>query len=70
MAEKPSDVGKTSGGGSLGHDQPDDVADATPIRNHPPSHDDAVAHRREKTDPRDSSDPVMPSDDPALGTKI
>jgi len=29
----PTDAGKTSGGGSLGHDQPDDVADEAPIRN-------------------------------------
>ncbi len=30
---QPTDVGKTSGGGSLGHDQPDDVADEAHIRN-------------------------------------
>jgi hypothetical protein len=31
----PSDAGRTSGGGSLGHKQPQDVPDATGIRNHP-----------------------------------
>jgi hypothetical protein len=29
------DVGRTSGGGSLGHKQPRDVARQTTIRNHP-----------------------------------
>ena len=31
----PRDVGRTSGGGSLGHKQPRDVADETNIRNEP-----------------------------------
>lgn len=35
---RPSDVGRTSGGGSLGHRQPQDVADVTGIRNHPSDH--------------------------------
>ena len=64
MADKPTDAGKTSGGGSLGHDQPEDVADQTPIRNHPPSRPDEVALRR------DNSAPVMPADDSSLNTKI
>jgi hypothetical protein len=66
MADQPRDAGKTSGGGNLGHDQPHDVADQTPIRNHPPSHDDAHGRRRDEGE----SDPVMPSDDSTLRTKI
>ena len=31
--QKPIDAGKTSGGGSSGHDQPDDVSAQTKIRN-------------------------------------
>ena len=31
----PRDTGRTSGGGSLGHKQPQDVAEATNIRNQP-----------------------------------
>lgn len=30
---QPTDAGKTSGGGSSGHDQPDDVNQQTEIRN-------------------------------------
>jgi hypothetical protein len=30
---QPGDAGKTSGGGSSGHDQPDDVNEQTEIRN-------------------------------------
>lgn len=30
---QPNDAGKTSGGGSLGHDQPDDVERQTNVRN-------------------------------------
>ena len=48
------DAGRTSGGGSLGHDQPDDVKRDTPIRN-------ATG---------DETDPVMPADDATLNTKI
>lgn len=33
MDEMPDDAGKTSGGGSLGHDQPDDVERQTRTRN-------------------------------------
>jgi hypothetical protein len=63
VAEQPRDAGKTSGGGNLGHDQPVDVAEETPIRNQaterPKQHQDAA-----------DRDPVMPSDDSALRTKI
>ena len=59
-AEAPRDAGKTSGGGSLGHDQPKDVADQTNIRNQ--------AGRREDTGRQ--KDPVMPDDDATLNTKI
>jgi len=31
--QQPTDAGKTSGGGSSGHDQPDDVNRQTEIRN-------------------------------------
>jgi hypothetical protein len=63
MADQPRDVGKTSGGGSLGHDQPRDVAEETPIRNQAT---ERPKQRRDATD----RDPVMPSDDSALNTKI
>ena len=33
MDETPEDAGKTSGGGSLGHDQPDEMDQQTRIRN-------------------------------------
>jgi hypothetical protein len=66
MADQPSrargeDVGRTSGGGSLGHDQPEDVADQTPIRNQ--------SHVPPKSR-QNATDPVMPSDDAAANTKI
>ena len=56
----PQDAGKTSGGGSLGHDQPEDVARQTNIRNQ--------SGRRGNTGRQD--DPVMPADDATLKTKI
>ena len=59
-SDAPHDAGKTSGGGSLGHDQPKDVADQTNIRNQ--------AGRREDTGRQ--KDPVMPSNDSALRTQI
>jgi hypothetical protein len=49
-----TDDGHTSGGGSLGHDQPADVERDTPIRNATGS----------------DADPVMPADDATLNTKI
>jgi hypothetical protein len=49
-----TDDGHTSGGGSLGHDQPDKVKRETPIRNATGS----------------TSDPVMPQDDATLNTRI
>jgi hypothetical protein len=51
---KDEDVGRTTGGGSLGHDQPGKVKRDTPIRN---------ATGRD-------DDPVMPADDATLKTKI
>lgn len=50
------DTGTTSGGGSLGHVSPADVNAEGPVRNQ--------AERRE------TDDPVMPSDDSTLNTKI
>ena len=51
-----TDDGHTSGGGSLGHDQPEEVVRDTPTRN--------------ATDREATADPVMPSDDSTLNTKI
>jgi hypothetical protein len=53
---KPRDAGRTSGGGSLGHVQPDKVEREAPLRNNP--------------DTRDSDDPTMPANDSSLRTKI
>jgi hypothetical protein len=50
----PHDAGKTSGGGSLGHEQPREVEEQTNTRNN--------------TGRRD--DPVMPADDATLKTRI
>jgi hypothetical protein len=61
------DDGHTSGGGSLGHDQPADVRRDTPLRN---------AKEREAKRPSGKNatgtdaDPVMPQDDATLKTKI
>lgn len=66
MAENPRDAGKTSGGGSLGHDQPRDVAESTPIRNQA---SERPKDRREAID-ADDTDPVMPANDSTLNTKI
>ena len=51
---KEEDVGRTAGGGSLGHDQPSDVKRESPPRN-------ATG---------DDRDPVMSRDDATLKTKI
>ena len=60
---QPTDAGRTSGGGSLGHDQPRDAADPAPIRND--------AGRRDDTGGvHEVDDPVMPSNDSTLNTKI
>jgi len=48
-----TEVGNTSGGGSLGHDQSEDLGSDTDVRN-----------------AASDSDPVMPSDDSSLNTKI
>ena len=56
---EPTDVGRTSGGGSLGHRQPPEVEREGPIRNNPPE------------EPRDEpSDPAMPKNDASLKIKI
>lgn len=52
--DHPTEIGRTSGGGSLGHTQPDDVERDTQNRNATGSDDD----------------PVMPRDDATLKTKI
>jgi hypothetical protein len=60
-----TDDGHTSGGGSLGHDQPEKVRRQTPTRN---------AGDREEMPDRNATgsggDPVMPKDDATLKTKI
>jgi hypothetical protein len=53
--DRDDDVGRTSGGGSLGHEQPPDVKRETPLRNNATGND---------------RDPVMPRDDATLKTKI
>jgi hypothetical protein len=69
MAQQPSDAGRTSGGGSLGHDQPRDVADQTPLRNDPRAREHDRS-REELDERRPERDPVMPADDSTLNTKI
>lgn len=56
-----TDVGRTSGGGNLGHDQPRDPADTSDIRNEA----NRQTPRRSETD-----DPVMPDDGSTLNTRI
>ena len=50
------DAGRTSGGGSLGHVQPDKVTREAPLRNN--------------AEKRDSDEPTLPSNDATLNTKI
>ena len=63
MADKqqPTDAGKTSGGGGLGHEQPDEVKREAPLRNNPGTRGNATGSE---------DDPVMPADDATLKTKI
>ena len=51
-----TDAGRTSGGGSLGHVQPDKVTREAPLRNN--------------ADKRESDEPTLPSNDATLRTKI
>lgn len=57
------DDGHSSGGGSLGHDQPETVEEETPTRNSTEGDETRNAAGSE-------SDLVMPSDDATLNTKI
>ena len=50
------DVGRTSGGGSLGHVQPDKVTREAPLRNN--------------AEKRKSDEPTLPSNDATVRTKI
>ena len=68
MGDKGHDAGRTSGGGNLGHDQPQDVSEQTKIRNAVERRPDSSAKDREAG--RLPSDPVMPDDDASLKTKI
>ena len=54
--ENPSDAGKTSGGGSLGHVQPERVAREAPLRNN--------------AETREDDEPTLPSKGSSLNTKI
>ena len=51
-----TDAGRTSGGGSLGHVQPEKVEREAPLRNNP--------------DDRASDEPTLPSNDASLKTKM
>jgi hypothetical protein len=51
-----TDAGRTSGGGSLGHVQPEKVEREAPLRNN--------------ADDRKSDEPTLPSNDASLNTKI
>jgi hypothetical protein len=50
-APGPVDAGKTGGGGSLGHDQPDDVAGQARLRNQGDSRDQTRLRERQPPDP-------------------
>jgi hypothetical protein len=50
------DAGRTSGGGSLGHIQPERVEREAPLRNN--------------ADEREDDEPTLPSNDATLNTKI
>ena len=65
MENRPRDVGRTSGGGSLGHKQPEDVTEEGPIRN---QGEERPVERRDAVD--QDEDPVMPANDSTLNTKI
>jgi hypothetical protein len=62
---KPTDVGRTSGGGSLGHEQPRSVEAETNTRNNTGGRPDDAAMPTGSED-----DPVMPADDATLKTRI
>lgn len=63
---KPTDVGRTSGGGSLGHDQPKDVEREANTRNSAERRPDDGSGMNTGTE----QDPVMPADDATLKTRI
>lgn len=77
--EKPTDVGRTMGGGSLGHAPAEDVSSQTGLRNNPPGASPGVDRLRKQHGGREGNpgvatgsedDPVMPEDDATLKTKI
>jgi hypothetical protein len=68
MDKTGHDVGRTSGGGNLGHDQPQDVAEQTDIRTDTKRRRDSSARDRQAG--RLSEDPVMPEGDATLKTRI
>ena len=64
----PTDAGRTSGGGSLGHSPVDDVQEEAPLRNNATERNRTT--QRSNVSDTDTDDPVMPSDDSTLNTKI
>ena len=77
---RPTDVGRTMGGGSLGHAPAEDVSAEAGLRNNPPGassdterlrrgHDDRERHG-ERNATGSGEDPAMPADDATLKTKI
>lgn len=62
---KPTDVGRTSGGGSLGHQQPPDVERESHPRNNAGTRSDESGMNTGSDE-----DPVMPADDATLKTRI
>ena len=77
----PTDAGRTMGGGSLGHAPADDVTSETDLRNNPPGESADAGRVRQHREDREQNaadematgsdeDPVMPSDDATLKTKI
>ncbi len=69
--DAPTDVGRTMGGGSLGHAPAADVEADAPLRNNPPdASPDAGERRNDHGASERGGDPVMPDDGAALKTKI
>lgn len=66
---QPVDAGRTSGGGSLGHDLPPDAEAQTNTRNAGDAAD-AAEHRAREHQGEHQSDPVMPDKGSTLRTKI
>ena len=79
--EGVTDVGRTMGGGSLGHAPADDVTAESDLRNNPPDastdagrvrqrHDGAERGAAEERAMGSDEEPVMPDDEATMKTKI